>query len=32
VQNVNASPTVAALAAGGAIALILPTYRAWRRV
>ena len=31
VANVATAPTVAALAAGGAIALILPTYRSWRR-
>ena len=31
VANVATAPTVAALAAGGTIALILPTYRSWRR-
>lgn len=31
VANVATAPSVAALAAGGAIALILPTYRSWRR-
>ena len=31
VANVATAPTVAALAAGGAIALILPTCRSWRR-
>lgn len=30
VQNVTAYPTVAAIAAGGAAALILPVWRAWR--
>lgn len=31
VQNMATAPTVAALAAGGAIALLLPTYRSWRK-
>ena len=31
VANVATAPTVAALAAEGAIALILPTYRSWQR-
>ena len=31
VANMATAPSVAALAAGGAIALILPTYRSWRR-
>jgi hypothetical protein len=30
VQNLGGNPAVAALAAGGALALMLPTYRAWR--
>lgn len=31
VQNVTSTPSVAALAAGGAIALMLPTFRSWRQ-
>jgi ABC-type transport system involved in cytochrome c biogenesis permease subunit len=31
VQNYSTSPSVAALAAGGAIALLLPTFRSWRK-
>lgn len=31
VQNYATSPSVAALAAGGAIALLLPTFRSWRK-
>jgi hypothetical protein len=30
VQNINTTPTVAALAIGGALALILPVWKAWR--
>jgi hypothetical protein len=30
VQNASTNPTVAALAAGGAIALVLPVWRVWR--
>lgn len=30
VQNAGSNVTVAALAAGGAVALLLPTYKAWR--
>jgi hypothetical protein len=30
-QNYATTPSVAALAAGGAIALLLPTFRSWRK-